>query len=99
MYARIIKITFQNEFARKGAEALLNPMVFQEAKEYGLIYRITLNPKPEQRIAIQIYDEEKSAKTFLRKFGDGKLNEIRDTGARVEVFEGLIDKFDHLLEN
>ena len=64
-----------------------------------MIYRITLNPKPEQRIAIQIYDEEKSAKTFLRKFGDGKLNEIRDTGARVEVFEGLIDKFDHLLEN
>ena len=36
---------------------------------------------------------------FLKKFGDGKLNEIRDTGARVEVFEGFIDKFDHLLEN
>ena len=28
-----------------------------------------------------------------------KLNEIRDTGARVEVFEGFIDKFDYLLEN
>tara|TARA_B100000282_G_C31523279_1_gene394925 strand:- start:175 stop:282 length:108 start_codon:yes stop_codon:yes gene_type:complete len=33
---------------------------------------------------------------FLKKFGDGKLNEIRDAGARVEVFEGIIDKFDHL---
>ena len=99
MNTHIVKSTFQNEFARKGAEAHLNPVVLQEAKEYGLVYRITLNPKPKRRIAIQIYDGEKSAKAFSKKFGDGKLNEISDAGARVEVFEGFIDKFDHLLEN
>ena len=82
----------------KVANALLTLMVLQEVREYGLVYQITLNPKPEQRIAIQIYDGEKSSKA-LKKFGDGKFNEIRDTDARVEVFEGFTEKFDHLLEN
>ncbi len=48
----------------KVADALLTLMVLQEAKEYGLVYLITLNPKPEQRIAIQIYDGEKSSEAF-----------------------------------
>ena len=98
MYARIIKITFANEFARKSAEAFLNPMVLEEAKELGLLYRITLNPKPEQRIAIQIYTEEKTAKAVMGKFGDITIEQIRDTGAKVEIFEGVIDRFDNLLE-
>ena len=98
MYARIIKITFPNEFAKKSADMFLNAFVLEAAKDMGLLYRIALTPKPEQRVAIQIYEDEQKSKEARKKFGDEKHTEIRDMGARIEIIEGKIEKFDNLLE-
>ena len=98
MYARIIKITFPNEFAKNSADMFLNPFVLEAAKDIGLLYRIVLTPKPEQRVAIQIYEDKSNSKATRQKFGDEKLKEIRGMGARIEIIEGEIERFDNLLE-
>lgn len=79
MYARIIKITFPNEFAKKSADMFLNAFVLEAAKDMGLLYRIALTPKPEQRVAIQIYEDKSNSKATRQKFGDEKLKEMEQS--------------------
>ena len=97
MYARVVKFIFPNEFSKQGAEAILDKLVPDRAKNYGLAFRLVLNPTAEQRIGIQVFKTEKEAKKFKNDFTTKKLNEVRQAGARIEVFEGPVSQFDYLL--
>ena len=93
-YCRVFRTTFLNDFQRESAESFLSPKVAAEDYKRGLISRITFNISDNQRVEIYLWPNRETADKTWKEFGEPLSHKIRETGARMERFEGYVDNFD-----
>lgn len=93
-YCRVFRTTFLNDFQRESAESFLSPKVAAEDYKRGLISRITFNTSQNQRVEIYLWPDRETADKTWREFGEPLSHKVRETGARMERFEGYVDNFD-----
>ena len=93
-YCRVFRTTFVKDFQRESAESFLSPKVAAEDYKRGLISRITFNISDNQRVEIYLWPDRETADKTWKEFGEPLSHKIRETGARMEHFEGYVDTFD-----
>ena len=93
-YCRVFRTTFLNDFQRESAASFLSPKVAAEDYKRGLITRITFDISANQRVEIYLWPDRETADKTWQEFGEPLSHKLRETGARMERFEGYVDNFD-----
>ena len=82
------------DFQCESAESFLSLKVAAEDYKQGLIFRITCNISADQRVEINLQPDRETADKTWKEFGEPLSHKIKETGARMERFEGYVDNFD-----
>ena len=93
-FCRVFRTTFLNDFQRESAASFLSPKVAAEDYKRGLITRITFDISANQRVEIYLWPDRETADKTWQEFGEPLSHKLRETGARMERFEGYVDNFD-----
>ena len=92
MYQRMIKSTFKYELSRKSVLSYLAPIVKQQGEAYGLIAMTQVQVSDSSVVTTFIWPNYETAMSAWDEYG-GKVTEaIRNSGAKVEVQEGLVER-------
>ena len=92
MYARIVKLTFMNEFSKKAASSLLVELGKTKGFAAGMLFRLSVDISVTQRYSMTIWPDKTSEEKSWKLFGEGVLKKLRETGARVEISRGPINE-------
>ena len=92
MYARIVKLTFMNDFSKQAASSLLVELGKTKGFEAGLLFRLSVDISATQRYSMTIWPDKTSEEKSWKLFGEEVLKKLRETGARVEISRGSINE-------
>ena len=92
MYARIVKLTFMNDFSKQAASSLLVELGKSKGFAAGLLFRLSVDISATQRYSMTIWPDKTSEEKSWKLFGYGVLKKLRETGARVEISRGSINE-------
>ena len=92
MYARIIKLTFMNDFSKQAASSLLVELGKTKGFAAGLLFRLSVDISATQRYSMTIWPDKTSEEKSWKLFGEEVLKKLRETGARVEISRGSINE-------
>ena len=92
MYARIVKLTFMNDFSKQAASSLLVELGKTKGFAAGMFFRLSVDISATQRYSMTIWPDKTSEEKSWKLFGDGILKKLRETGARVEISRGPINE-------
>ena len=92
MYQRMIRSTFKDELSRKSVLSYLAPIVKQQGEAYGLIAMTQVQVSDSSVVTTFIWPDYETAMAAWDEYG-GKVTEaIRNSGAKVDVQEGLVER-------
>ena len=92
MYQRMIRSTFKDELSRKSVLSYLAPIVKQQGEAYGLIVMTQVQVSESSVVTTFIWPDYETAMAAWDEYG-GKVTEaIRNSGAKVNVQEGLVER-------
>ena len=92
MYQRMIRSTFKDELSRKSVLSYLAPIVKQQGEAYGLIAMTQVQVSDSGVVTTFIWSDYETAMAAWDEYG-GKVTEaIRNSGAKVDVQEGLVER-------
>ena len=92
MYARIVKLTFMNDFSKQAASSLLVELGKTKGFAAGLLFRLSVDISATQRYSMTIWPNKTSEEKSWKLFGEEVLKKLRETGARVEISRGSINE-------
>ena len=92
MYARIIKLTFMNDFSKQAASSLLVELGKTKGFAAGMLFRLSVDISTTRRYSMTIWPDKTSEEKSWKLFGEGILKKLRETGARVEISRGAINE-------
>ena len=92
MYARIVKLTFMNDFSKEAASSLLVELGKTKGFAAGMLFRMSVDISSTQRYSATIWPDKASEEKSWKLFGEGVLKKLRETGARVEISRGPINE-------
>ena len=92
MYARIVKLTFMNDFSKEAASSLLVELGKTKGFAAGMLFRLSVDISVTQRYSMTIWPDKTSEDKSWKLFGEGVLKKLRETGARVEISRGPINE-------
>ena len=92
MYARIVKLTFMNDFSKQAASSLLVELGKTKGFAAGLLFRLSVDISASQRYSMTIWPDKTSEEKSWKLFGEEVLKKLRETGARVEISRGSINE-------
>ena len=92
MYARIVKLTFMNDFSKQAASSLLVELGKTKGFAAGLLFRLSVDISATQRYSMTIWPDKNSEEKSWKLFGEEVLKKLRETGARVEISRGSINE-------
>ena len=92
MYARIVKLTFMNDFSKQAASSLLVELGKTKGFAAGLLFRLSVDISATQRYSMTIWPDKTSEEKSWKLFGEEVLKKLRETGARVEISKGSINE-------
>ena len=92
MYARIVKLTFMNDFSKQAASSLLVELGKTKGFAAGLLFRLSVDISATQRYSMTIWPDRTSEENSWKLFGEEVLKKLRETGARVEISRGSINE-------
>ena len=92
MYARIVKLTFMNDFSKQAASSLLVELGKTKGFAAGLLFRMSVDISATQRYSMTIWPDKNSEEKSWKLFGEEVLKKLRETGARVEISRGSINE-------
>tara|TARA_B100000900_G_C20334620_1_gene615616 strand:- start:325 stop:648 length:324 start_codon:yes stop_codon:yes gene_type:complete len=92
MYARIVKLTFMNDFSKEAASSLLVELGRRKGFATGMLFRLSVDISLTQRYSMTIWPDKTSEENSWKLFGEEVLKKLRETGARVEVSRGPINE-------
>ena len=88
----MIRSTFKDELSRKSVLGYLAPIVKQQGEAYGLIAMTQVQVSDLSVVTTFIWPDYEAAMAAWDEYG-GKVTEaIRNSGAKVEVQEGLVER-------
>ena len=90
MYARIVKLTFMNDFSKDAASSLLTELGKTKGFAEGMLLRLSIDISDTQRYSLTIWPDKNSEEKTWKLFGKEILNKLKETGARVEISKGNI---------
>ena len=92
MYQRMIRSTFKDELSRKSVLSYLAPIVKQQGEAYDQIAMTQVQVSDSSVETTFIWPDYETAMSAWDEYG-GKVTEaIRNSGAKVEVQEGLVER-------
>ena len=92
MYARIVKLTFMNDFSKQAASSLLVELGKTKGFAAGMLFRLSVDISATQRYSMTIWPDKTSEEKSWKLFGEGILKKLRETGARIEISRGSINE-------
>ena len=92
MYARIVKLTFMNDFSKQAASSLLVELGKTKGFAAGLLFRLSVDISATQRYSMTVWPDKTSEEKSWKLFGEEVLKKLRETGARVEISRGSINE-------
>ena len=92
MYARIVKLTFMNDFSKQAASSLLVELGKTKGFAAGLLFRMSVDISATQRYSMTIWPDKTSEEKSWKLFGEEVLKKLRETGARIEISRGSINE-------
>ena len=92
MYARIVKLTFMNDFSKQAASSLLVELGKTKGFAAGLLFRLSVDISATQRYSMTIWPDKTSEERSWKLFGEEVLKKLRETGARIEISRGSINE-------
>tara|TARA_B100000927_G_scaffold169368_1_gene136561 strand:+ start:793 stop:1116 length:324 start_codon:yes stop_codon:yes gene_type:complete len=92
MYARIVKLTFMNDFSKQAASSLLVELGKTKGFAAGLLFRLSVDISATQRYSMTIWPDKTSEEKSWKLFGEEVLKKLRETGARIEISRGSINE-------
>ena len=92
MYARIIKLTFMNDFSKEAASSLLVELGKTKGFAAGMLFRLSVDISTTQRYSMTIWPHKTSEENSWKLFGEEVLKKLKETGARVEISIGPINE-------
>ena len=92
MYVRIVKLTFMNDFSKEAASSLLVELGKTKGFAAGMLFRMSVDISATQRYSMTIWPDKASEEKSWKLFGEGVLNKLKETGARVEISRGPINE-------
>ena len=92
MYARIVKLTFMNDFSKEAASSLLVELGKTKGFATGMLYRLSVDISATQRYSMTIWPDKTFEEKSWKLFGEVVLKKLRETGARVEISRGPINE-------
>ena len=92
MYARIVKLTFMNDFSKQAASSLLVELGKTKGFAAGLLFRLSVDISATQRYSMTIWPDKTFEEKSWKLFGEEVLKKLRETGARVEISRGSINE-------
>ena len=92
MYARIVKLTFMNDFSKQAASSLLVELGKTKGFAAGLLFRLSVDISATQRYSMTIWPDKTYEEKSWKLFGEEVLKKLRETGARVEISRGSINE-------
>ena len=92
MYARIVKLTFMNDFSKEAASSLLVELGKTKGFAAGMLFRLSVDISDTQRYSMTIWPDKTSEEKSWKLFGEGVLKKLKETGARVEISRGSLNE-------
>ena len=92
MFARIVKLTFMNDFSKEAASSLLVELGKTKGFAAGMLFRLSVNISATQRYSMTIWPHKTSEENSWKLFGEEVLKKLKETGARVEISRGPINE-------
>ena len=92
MHARIVKLTFLNDFSKEAASSLLVELGKTKGFAAGMLFRLSVDVSVTQRYSMTIWPDKTSEEKSWKLFGEDIFKKLRETGARVEISRGLINE-------
>ena len=92
MYARIVKLTFMNDFSKDAASSLLVELGKTKGFAAGMLFRLSVDISVTKRYSMTIWPDKTSEEKSWKLFGEEVLKKLRETGARVEISRGPINE-------
>ena len=92
MYARIVKLTFMNDFSKQAASSLLVELGKTKGFAAGLLFRLSVDISATQRYSMTIWPHKNSEENSWELFGEEVLKKLKETGSRVEISRGPINE-------
>ena len=93
-YCRVFKQTFMNEFSKKSMQDFLKNFTSKVGYTSGLVMRLNVDLSNTQRMAINVYKDKKAAKKIWDVNGRDIINQVKESGVKVEILEGDVSVFD-----
>ena len=93
-YCRVFKQTFMNEFSKKSMQDFLKNFTSKVGYSSGLVMRLNVDLSNTQRMAINVYKDKKSAMKIWDVGGKDIVNQVKESGVKVEIQEGNVSVFD-----
>ena len=93
-YCRVFKQTFMNEFSKKSMQDFLKNFTSKVGYSSGLVMRLNVDLSNTQRMAINVYKDKKSAMKIWDVGGKDIVNQVKESGVKVEIQEGKVSVFD-----
>ena len=92
MYQRIVIVTFKDELSKAAMTSYLHPIIKQQGEAYGLIAMTQVQVSDTSVVTTFIWPDYETAMAAWDEYG-GKVTEaIRNSGAKVDVQEGLVER-------
>ena len=92
MYARIIKLTFMNDFSKEAASSLLVELGKTKGFAAGMLFRLSVDISATKRYSMTIWPHKTSEENSWKLFGEEVLKKLKESGARVEISRGPINE-------
>ena len=92
MYARIIKVTFMNDFSKEAASSLLVELGKTKGFAAGMLFRLSVDISATKRYSMTLWPHKTSEENSWKLFGEEVLKKLKETGARVEISRGPINE-------
>ena len=91
MHQRMIRSTFKDELSRKSVLSYLAPFVKQQGEAHGLIAMTQVQVSVSSFVTNFIWPDYETAMAALDEYGGKVAEAIRNSGAKVDVQEGLVE--------
>ena len=87
MYVRVLQIKFPNELAKKSV-MVLSRGIMQDFFKYGLLMRFNTEISSNTLMITALWKTKEYFEKAKEKYGDKFVNEVREMGGIVTVFDG-----------
>ena len=92
MYQRLVKVSFKDELSRQSMLSYLHPMTKQQGEAYGLICMTSMQVSENSLMTSYLWPDHETEKAAYDEFGSKIIDAIRNSGAKVEVQEGPVER-------